>query len=71
VESFGQCVGSNNWDSGEQDKFKMRCFLTAISSDDPYKSLNNLFSGENPPISLDHDCFNKITTFLEQFSQKN
>lgn len=68
VDKMLDCVGAGTWPKkGAQHKAKVRCLISAVSSDDPMYGLNLCFPPEKNLIPLGHAVFDDIAMVLRHF----
>jgi len=69
VDQMSACVGITSWPKkNSQDKFKVRCLVSAVWSDDPMYGLNLCFSPDKHLVPLDHAVFNEVALILQHFA---
>jgi len=68
VDQMSACIGIASWSKkNSQDKFKVRCLISALWADDPMYGLNFCFSPDKNLIPLDHTVFNEVALVLRHF----
>jgi hypothetical protein len=68
VDQMSVCVDIASWPKkNSQDKFKVRCLISSVWSDDPMYGLNLCFSPEKNLIPLGHAAFGEIALILQHF----
>lgn len=69
IDGYRKCIAAGSRTKNEEDKFRLRCFLAALSVHDPNISLQYAVSPSRRLVDLNHPCFNEIEGFLRGFPQ--
>jgi hypothetical protein len=68
VDQIAACVGIASWPKkNSQDKFRVRCLVSSVWSDDPMYGLNLCFPPDKNIIPLGHVVFDEIALVLRHF----
>jgi hypothetical protein len=68
VDVYRGCIPAAGRTKNQDDKFRLRCFLTALWVDDPNISLQYAISPAKHLIDLSHESFNEVAAFLQGFA---
>lgn len=68
VDQMSVCVDIASWPKkNSQDKFRVRCLVSALWADDPMYGLNLCFSPDKNLIPLGHPVFDEVALVLQHF----
>jgi hypothetical protein len=67
IDTYRACIPAGGRTKNKEDKFRLRCFLAALCSDDPNISLQYAVSPSKGLVDLKHKCFDEIAKFLNEF----
>lgn len=68
VDQMSVCVDIASWPKqNSRDKFKVRCLISSVWSDDPMYGLNLCFSPQKNLIPLGHAAFDEVALVLRHF----
>ena len=68
IDTYRGCIPAKGRTNNQEDKFRLRCFLTALWVDEPNISLQYAVSPSKELIDLNHECFNEVAAFLRGFA---
>jgi hypothetical protein len=67
VTNYRACIAGGGRTKNEEDKFRFRCFVSALHQKDPNLSTSFVASAKKGLIDLDLQCFDEIANWLKGF----